>query len=140
MRKIYESHVIDYSTGEVMRTSTVKSSSHNETFLFARTSEGLEWINDFKNMQDLKSFMYMVEFQEPKSGVIIFTGLQIKNCALFFNCTEKTIRNSISSLLKTGFLKRLASNNYYANPYTFYKGGSKVLLERIETWKKLELE
>lgn len=79
----------------------------------------------------------MVEFQEPKSGVIIFTGLQIKECAKFFDCTEKTIRNSISSLINTKFLKRIEANNYYSSPYTFYKGGSLVLKQRIHVWENL---
>ena len=138
MRKIYESQVISYETGEIITVTTVKTEKHNENFLFARTTEGLEWLNDFKNLQDLKTFMYMVEFQEPKSGVIIFTGLQIKECAKFFNCTEKTIRNSISNLILTGFLKRIEANNYFSNPYTFYKGGSSVIKERIKSWNKLE--
>ncbi len=137
MRKIYESQIINYETGEIVSTSVVKTEKHNETFLFARTSEGLEWLNDFKTLQDLKTFMYMVEFQEPKSGVIIFTKLQIENCAKFFNCAEKTIRNSIVGLIKRKFLKRIAANNYYSNPYTFYKGGSALLKERISLWKTI---
>lgn len=134
MRKIFESQLINVETGEIISTNVVKTGNHNEKFLFARTTEGLEWINDFKNIQDLKTLMYMVEFQEPKSGVIIFTSLQIKECAAFFKCAEKTVRNSISNLITTGFLKRIAPNNYYSNPYTFYKGGSKILLERIKVW------
>lgn len=137
MRKIFESQIINEQTGEILTTRTIKSGSYNETFLFARTTDGLEWINEFKNLQDLRTLMYMVEFQEPKSGVIIFTKLQIEACAEFFKCTTKTIRNSISNLINTKFIVRIANNNYFSNPYTFYKGGSLALIERIKTWNNL---
>lgn len=47
--------------------------------------------------------MYVVEFQEPKSGVIIFTGLQIKECAKFFSCAKNRIKiwNSFKTITKT---------------------------------------
>ena len=136
MRKVYESQIIDKETGEILTTHVVKSKKIDERFLFARTTEGLEWLTEFRNLRDLQVLMYLVEFQEPKSGVIIFTKLQIVECANFFNCTEKTIRNSISSLLKTKYLKRLARSNFISSPYCFYKGGSKGLINLIELWKK----
>lgn len=135
MRKIYESQVIDETTGELLTSKTVTCKKDNERFLFARTTEGLEWITDFKNLRDLQVFMYLVEFQEPKSKIIIFSSLQIQECAKFLNCTEKTVRNSISSLIETAFLKRVAMHNYISNPYTFYKGGSLGLQTLIQLWE-----
>lgn len=136
MRRIYESQLLDRDTGEVITSKTVTSKVDNERFLFARTTEGLEWIQDFKNLRDLQVFMYMVEFQEPKSKIIIFSGLQIEECAKFFNCDAKTIRNSISSLINTKFLKRIAMYNYVSSPYTFYKGGTLGLRTLIDVWNK----
>ena len=96
----------------------------------------LEWLTEFNSLRDLQVFMYMVEFQEPKSKIIIFSSLQIQECAKFLNCTEKTIRNSISSLIGTKFLKRLAMHNYISNPLTFYKGGTLGLQTAIQLWEK----
>lgn len=136
MRKIYESQVIDETTGELLSTKVVTSTKDVERFMFARTTEGLEWLTEFNSLRDLQVFMYMVEFQEPKSKIIIFSSLQIQECAKFLNCTEKTIRNSISSLIGTKFLKRLAMHNYISNPLTFYKGGTLGLHTSIQLWEK----
>ena len=136
MRKIYESQVINEVTGEIISTRTVTSRTDAERFLFARTTQGLEWITEFCNLRDLQVLMYLVEFQEPKSRVIMFTKLQIDECAMFLNCTEKTIRNSISSLIRSGFLKRICSHNYISNPYTFYKGGTSGLQQSIDLWNQ----
>lgn len=140
MATIYESQKIDYQTGEIIEGTKIAKSYSNERFLFARSTEGLEWINGFRTILDLKVFMVLVEFQEPKTGMSIFTGLQIKHCALFFGCTEKTIRNCISSLIATGFLYKIASGNYYTNPYTFYKGGVITLKEKVAVWNSLVKE
>lgn len=107
-----------------------------ETFIMIHSTEGLEWLTEFNSLRDLQVFMYMVEFQEPKSKIIIFSSLQIQECAKFLNCTEKTIRNSISSLIGTKFLKRLAMHNYISNPLTFYKGGTLGLHTSIQLWEK----
>jgi hypothetical protein len=110
----------------------------SETFSSYRTSEGVSWVDNFTSLMELKTFMYMIEFQKIDSGIITFTKLQIKECALFFKCTEKTIRNTIANLIKNDFLIRIELNNYYSNPLTFYKGGSIVLKERLIIWNKLK--
>lgn len=136
MSIIYESQRINIETGEIINSHTVRVNRNNERFLFARTTQGLEWTKDFKTMQDFRTFLALLEFQEPNSGVSIFTGEQIKECARTFECSEKTIRNSISSLIRTNFIHKISSSNYFTNPYTFYKGGVITLREKMDTWNK----
>ena len=140
MATIYESQKINYQTGEIIESAKIVKSNPNEKFFFARSTEGLEWINDFRSIQDLKMFMILIEFQEPKTGISIFTGEQVKQCAKFFGCTDKTIRNSMSNLIASGFLHKISAHNYYTNPYTFYKGGVITLKEKIAVWNSLVKE
>ena len=132
MRKIFERQIVDEDTGEIVTTTTVKYGSDLEKFFFARTTEGLEWIREFRTLRDLQVLMYLVEFQEIKSDVIIFTSLQVKECAIFFGCSIKTVRNSISRLIESNFLKRIAKSNYISNPMSFYKGGTKGFKSSLE--------
>lgn len=138
MATIYESQKIDFQTGELVTSHTIKTHKSLEHFLFTRTTEGLEWLKDFQSMQDFRTFLIMVEFQEYKSGITIFTGVQVKETADMFNCTPKTIQNSISSLIKSGFVYKIATSNYLTNPKTFYKGSSMDLKEKLLIWEKLK--
>lgn len=137
MKKVFERQIIT-SDGELLSSETIKIGSNEELFFFARTTQGLEWIKVFKELQDLQLLMVLVEYQDPKSGVAILTKLQIEEIASFFNKNEKTIRNSISRLIKVGCVYKIANCNYLVNPEMFYKGGTKHLAGKIKDWNTLQ--
>lgn len=133
-RTIYTRQRIDRETGELIFDVNVTAAKNNETFMFARTTDGISWIKAFKSLQDVCVLFYMVEFEEMKSGVVIFTSTQINSCAEFFSVTPKTIRNSISSLINTGFLKRISPHNFIINPSTLYRGGVVAFVRKLHVW------
>jgi hypothetical protein len=139
-KTIYTRERIDVETGELVLDINVTAAKNNETFMFARTTDGISWVKNFKNLQDVLVLVYMVEFEEIRSGVVIFTGTQIKSCSEFYGVSEKTIRNSISSLINTGFIKRISCNNFVINPCTFYRGGVVSFIRKMHQWNIIKEE
>lgn len=137
MRKVFERQVVT-SDGELLSTETIRAGSNEELFFFARTTQGLEWIKSFRELQDLQLLMILVEYQDIKSGVAVITKLQIEEIAKFFGKNEKTIRNSISRLIQVKAVYKIANQNYLINPEMFYKGGSKLLKGKIKDWHVLQ--
>lgn len=133
MASVYSSERTD-SKGNKSSHVEIKLRKSTETFIFNRTTDGLGWLNLFDKFQQYKTLMYMVMSENSRTGIIVFTSSQIKECADMFGVTVKTIRNSISELIKIKALKRIGNNNYKANPMYVYVGGLKKYYPKDGEW------
>ena len=133
MASIFSKESTD-SKGNKKSTIEIKLRKSTETFVFSRTTDGLSWLNLFDKFQQYKTLMYMVMSENSRTGIIVFTSSQIKECADLFGVTSKTIRNSISELIKIKALKRLGNNNYKANPAYIYVGGLRKYYPKENEW------
>jgi hypothetical protein len=134
-RKIFESQLVDYETGEIKSVFTRSVIKDEETFVMGRTTEGLDWIKEFNNLVELQLLLIMLELENPKNDYIVsFSGLQVKNAAELLEVSEIYIRKSLTSLLNKNFIRRIYRGNYLVNPLTFYKGGTKVLKHKTKIY------
>lgn len=134
-RKVFESQTIDLETGEIKSVTTKFVSTNNENFFMSRTTEGLQWITLFNNLTEIQLMMIMIELENPKNNYIVaFTGLQVKESALFLKVSEISIRKCLTKLCESNFLKKICNANYLINPATFYKGGSYSIKQRIQNY------
>ncbi len=140
-RKIFEKQTVDFNTGQIASVDCEYVSDNMERFFMGRTTEGLEWLDGFNNITEVKLFLIMVEMSTPKSNYgIVFTSMQTKGCAEILKVSEGMIVKCITNLVKNDFLIRLSRSNYMANPLTFYQGGTKDLLKRNKIYQSLKVK
>ena len=75
------------------------------------------WLRKFRNLNDVKLAILLVS--KVRNGSISFTELDCIMTASYFNVSVKSIKNSIESLIDSGFIKRKTSKDYLANPNIF---------------------
>ena len=139
-RKIFERQIVDVETGEIVRTTSEYVRKNTETFFMGRTTEGIEWLLNFKNLTEVQLLILMLELENKNNkNIITFTKLQLEETSKILNVAEITIKKCIQSLINNDFLVRVTRSNYIANPLTFYKGGTVELKSKLVAYNSCKI-
>lgn len=123
------------STGEIKSVTTVTVKNHNERFGMYRTTEGIEWIREFTG-KELQMMMLLNHIENVDSHVVNLSPLIKREIYEFFQITKSTFSDLIGRMEDKKFLIRVTPSDILLNPQYVYKGNSKDVAKRIETFYK----
>lgn len=136
-KRILEQHSIDYSTGEIKESKSIYVSKNEETFTMVRTTQGMDWLVKIDTLVELQLVHLLTEMSNTQSGVTVITPMERDKISQLLQIKPRTIYNTMSTLIKKGFLKRVGYMNYMVNPSYFFKGSSSSVKDKIELYNKI---
>jgi hypothetical protein len=135
-RDIYKKSIVDHETGETVETEAFgKKRVRGEIFFFVRMTDGMPWLTQFNSLLELQVLMYMMLYEDPRSGKIIFSSDEKLKCSKLFKVVVGSIDNTIRSLRKLGHIRKVSNGLMKVDPKVFYNGGSKAYATKIKEWK-----
>ena len=135
MAKIFEQQTIDFETGEIKSISTVKVNSFDERFGFYRTTTGVEWIFDF-TANELQFLMLLCHLEDDEH-IVRMTPLLKEQILKDANLKITMFKKIIKGLEDKNGITRISKSDIILNPRYFYKGGSKLVKEKILNYDKI---
>lgn len=134
MGKIFEQQTVDLTTGEVTSITSVSVRKNEETFGMHRSTEGVDWILQFKGIE-LHMIVFLLELENIKTGIITVGKLQRDDILRKFGITLNYYNKVLGRLIEHKALVKLSPNDYLLNPCYFYKGGTKDWKIKYEFFK-----
>ena len=134
-KKVFQSTVVDASTGEVLEERSVFVDAVLEQFGMFRTTDGIEWLLELGEME-LK-LLVMLHLWSDEDGSVSLSPVRRKSIMRKMRIHRNTISSALSGLCGKDALLRLGVNDFVVNPSTFFKGGSKELKNKIKNYNGL---
>ena len=134
-KKVFQSTVVDVSTGEVLEERSVFVDAALEQFGMFRTTEGIEWLLELGEVE-LK-LLVMLHLWSDDDGSVSLSPIRREFVVRKLRTSGRTLRRSLVGLSEKGALLRLSKDDFVVNPSTFFKGGSKELKNKIKNYNGL---
>ena len=135
-RIVRETNYIDYTTGEIKANIKVYSgSTFRESFLMLRTTKGLDFLDRFRNVLQLKVLLTLS--QDVIDGVVRIDNVSLTKYSKDLKASIPYLRKIIRFLMDNDFVKRQQRGIYMINPTYIHKGNTGNLHERIKEFEDL---
>ena len=124
-----EETVVDFRTGEALHTTSVR------TYNFGKEPPYVKmYLDDLsllmkipKSQEDiLKMLLQKLDYD----GYITLSKRYREKICEVLKIKDQTLRNGIRSLVKSGVIEHVSTNEYHANPYLFARGEWKNIVEQ----------
>ena len=125
----------DYTTGEI-RTSTkiYSGTGSKESFLMLRTTYGLDFLDIFKNILQLKVLLMLAK--DVSGNIVRIDRIVLEKYSKDLKKSVPYLRKIIKFLSDNNFIKRYSRGVYMINPEYIHKGSSELHL-KIEEYNGL---
>lgn len=134
-RIVRETVHTDYTTGEIRTSTKVYSGSGSkESFLMLRTTYGLDFLDTFKNILQLKILLMLAK--DVTDGVVRIDRITLDKYSKDLKKSIAYIRKIIKFLADNNFIKRYSRGVYMINPEYIHKGTSDLHL-KIEEYNDI---
>lgn len=134
-RIVRETVHTDYTTGEIITSTKVfAGSASKELFLMLRTTYGLDFLDKFKNLLQLKILLMLAK--DVSDGVVRVDGVVLDKYSKDLGKSIIYIRKIIKFLADNNFIKRHSRGIYLINPEYIHKGTSDLHL-KIEEYNDI---
>lgn len=136
VRQLFTSteQTVNHETGEVSRSTTTAVSRAPQEPAYVKL-----YIDNVASMEGLlasqKTVLYELVLLLTYDGSILLTALQRKKIIAKLGISEKTFRNNLTAIVKSGLLIRHSPSDYEANPNFFARGSWKDIMERREDFE-----
>lgn len=125
---------VNHETGEVSRSTTTSVSRAPQEPAYVKV-----YIDNVASMEGLlssqKTVLYELILLLTYDGSIQITAMKRKAIIEKLGISEKTFRNNMTAIVKSGLLIRHSPSDYEANPNYFARGSWREILERREEFE-----
>lgn len=136
VRRLFTSveRTVDHHTGEESHTR------HRETRSEPKEPEYVKvYIDNVASIEGLgapqKTLLYELIIRITYKGAIKITPMERKEIIKNLGISEKTFRNNMSAIVKSGLVIRHSPSDYEANPHYFAKGRWAEILDRRQDFE-----
>lgn len=125
---------VDHQTGEVteQRTTRVSRSPAEPPYVKVYT-DNVGSIEGLGAPQ--KTLLYELVLRLNYQGMILITPMERKRIIDKLGISEKTFRNNLTAIVKSGLVIRHSPSDYEANPHYFARGSWKQILDRQQDFE-----
>jgi hypothetical protein len=125
---------VDHSTGEVTQEQHTTTSRAPAEPAYVKV-----YIDNVGSIEGLatpqKSLLYELILRLGYNGTIQITPMERKKIIKKLDISEKTFRNQMTAIIKTGLIIRHSPSDYEANPFYFARGKWREIMDRRQNFE-----